>query len=532
MSSNTQITYGYYNFTAGQQPNKVEAMALCRADISVDDCRDCVSSSASSLLSVCPNSMKAFGYSDNCVIYYTNISLFHVLTDRPFWALRFDGRITADIPKFNSSLTTLMTSLQNKASLGNSVLKFATGNTKVTANQSLYGLVQCSPDLNRLDSTSPASSRTATSSALGASSSKSHKIIAIVVPIVGSLVLILIIAFICIFARRKKQGKFSGNFDKEEMDTLQALQFSTGAIKVATENFAVENMLGKGGSATVYKGKLTGGQEIAVKRIERHAVLGEEQFKNEILTLAKLHHGNLVRLLGFCLEEDEMLLIYEFVVNKSLDAFLFDSQQRIIHRALKAANVLLDAEFIPKIADFGLAKSFKADQSQAVASKVVGTHGYMPPEYLTQGQVSLKSDVFSFGVLVLEIVSGQKISSFQIGERQENLLAYAWKNWQEGKAWNLVDPALSPAFSAEILRCIHIGLLCVQNNMADRPTMSSVSLMLSSNTMTLEVPLQPAFFKQNRSMLLSEPSQDNTSDQSNSRPLSVNEASVTELYPR
>uniref|UniRef100_A0A803LKU5 Protein kinase domain-containing protein n=1 Tax=Chenopodium quinoa TaxID=63459 RepID=A0A803LKU5_CHEQI len=316
------------------------------------------------------------------------------------------------------------------------------------------------------------------------------------------------------------------------MDTLQALQFSTGAIKVATENFAVENMLGKGGSATVYKGKLTGGQEIAVKRIERHAVLGEEQFKNEILTLAKLHHGNLVRLLGFCLEEDEMLLIYEFVVNKSLDAFLFDSQQRIIHRDLKAANVLLDAEFIPKIADFGLAKLFKADQSQAVASKVVGTHGYMPPEYLTQGQVSLKSDVFSFGVLVLEIVSGQKISSFQIGERQENLLAYAWKNWQEGKAWNLVDPALSPAFSAEILRCIHIGLLCVQNNMADRPTMSSVSLMLSSNTMTLEVPLQPAFFKQNRSMLLSEPSQDNTSDQSNSRPLSVNEASVTELYPR
>ncbi|XP_021726236.1 putative receptor-like protein kinase At4g00960 [Chenopodium quinoa] len=613
MSSNTQITYGYYNFTAGQQPNKVEAMALCRADISVDDCRDCVSSSASSLLSVCPNSMKAFGYSDNCVIYYTNISLFHVLTDRPFWALRFDGRITADIPKFNSSLTTLMTSLQNKASLGNSVLKFATGNTKVTANQSLYGLVQCSPDLNRLDcvkcvqnltlsvftqyfittsplymakggrvvsascnlryelypfyknvtyiATPPASNRNATTSIQGASSSKSHKIIAIVVPIVGSLVLILIIASFCIFVRRKKQIKFSGNFDKEEMDTLQSLQFSTGAIKVATENFAVENVLGKGGSATVYKGKLTDGQEIAVKRIERHAVLGEEQFKNEILTLAKLHHGNLVRLLGFCLEEDEMLLIYEFVVNKSLDAFLFDpehrasmhwdtrldiingvargllylhedSQQRIIHRDLKAANVLLDADFIPKIADFGLAKLFKADQSQAVASKVVGTHGYMPPEYLIQGQVSLKSDVFSFGVLVLEIVSGQKISSFQIGEKQESLLAYAWENWQEGKAWNLVDPALSPAFSAEILRCIHIGLLCVQNNMADRPTMSSVSLMLSSNTMTLEAPLQPAFFKQNRPMLLSEPSQDNSSDQSNSRSLSVNEASVTELYPR
>ncbi|XP_021719607.1 putative receptor-like protein kinase At4g00960 [Chenopodium quinoa] len=613
MSSDTQITYGYYNFTAGQQPNKVEAMSLCRADVSVDDCRDCVRSSATTLLSVCPNSMKALGYSENCVIYYTNISLFHVLTDRPFWAVRFDGNVTDNIHKLNSSLTTLMTSLQNKASLGNSILKFATGNTKITAKQSLYGLVQCSPDLTRLDcvkcvqnitlsvftkyfittspffmatggrvispscnlryelypfyknvtyvATPPGSTRNATSSAHGASSSKSHKIIAIIVPIVGSLVLILIIASISIFVRRKKQRKFSGNFHKEEMDTLQTLQFSTGVIKVATENFAVDNMLGKGGSATVYKGKLTDGQEIAVKRFERDAVLGEEQFKNEILTLAKLHHRNLVRLLGFCLEEDEMLLIYEFVINKSLDGFLFDpehrasmhwetrlkiingvargllylheeSQQRVIHRDLKAANVLLDAEFIPKIADFGLAKLFKTDQSQAVISKVVGTHGYMPPEYLIQGQVSLKSDVFSFGVLILEIVSGQKNSSFQIGENEKNLLAYAWKNWQEGKAWNLVDPALSPAFSAEILRCIHIGLLCVQNNMADRPTMSSVSLMLSSYTMTLEVPLQPAFFIQNRPMLLSEPSQDNSSDQSNSRSLSVNDVSVTELYPR
>lgn len=609
MSSDTRITYGYYNFSAGQKPNKVEAMALCRADIPANDCRSCVRSSAASLPVVCHNTKQAFAFSENCVIYYTDTSAFHVLADSPYYAIRFNRNLTF-YPKFNSSLNTLMTTLINQASLGNAELKFATGSTKLTSKKTLYGLVQCSPDLSRLDcvrcvkslisnvfteyfvtvtkgslfiaeggrvvspscnvryeiypfyknvtyiAQPPASNRNATL-VQAVDGSKSHKTIAIVVSIVGSLVLVLIIASICILLRMKKQRKFSGSFNKEELDNLQSLQFSVGVIKVATENFADDNKLGEGGSGTVYKGKLPDGQEIAVKRFERDAVLGDIQFKNEILTLAKLHHKNLVRLLGFCLEEDEMLLIYEFVINKSLDNFLDDpvkrasmhwetrcniingiargllylheeSRMRIIHRDLKAANVLLDADFIPKIADFGLAKLFKIDQSQAVTSKVVGTGGYMPPEYLIQGQVSLKSDVFSFGVLVLEIISGQRISSFQIKAKPENLLTFAWKNWLEGNAWSLVDPALSPASTPEILRCIHIGLLCVQNNMADRPTMSSVSLMLSSFSMTLEVPSQPAFFSQNPT--LNAPSEENASDQSNSN--TINDVSVTELYPR
>lgn len=153
--------------------------------------------------------------------------------------------------------------------------------------------------------------------------------------------------------------------------------------------------------------------------------------------------------------------------------------------------------------------------------------GYMSPEYVLHGQVSMKTDVFSFGVLVLEIVSGQRISSFLNGENPENLLSFAWKNWVDGTPWNVVDSTLSAGFSTDILRCVHIGLLCVQENPADRPTMSSIDLMLSRQSLSLQVPLQPAFF-------IESVSQGNTTTQSSSRSEihSINRVTVTEPYPR
>ncbi|XP_021719467.1 uncharacterized protein LOC110687158 [Chenopodium quinoa] len=616
--STTRVTNGYYNLTTGQKPDKVEAMVLCRGDVPVNNCRLCMRNSAASLPLFCPNQTQAFGYSDPCIIFYSNNATSHVVRDRPLWGL-WNNKNVSDIIGFNNTLTALMKNLQNQASLGNSELKFAAGQTNLSGtNKTMYGLVQCSPDLSSHDcvvciqglfSFFPKWFVTPTFTAAGArlitpscnlryeiysfygnvtdvgppsspppllppssvsnrsttakveERKRSYSTIFIVLPILGSLVLIIIIASISFLLRRKKLKRSTTKINKEEIETLQSLQYSIGTIKVATDDFSDNNYLGEGGFGTVYKGKLPDHQEIAVKRLARNSVQGDLQFKNEILILAKLQHRNLVRLLGFCLEEDEMLLIYEFVTNKSLDNFLFepmqgksmpwetrykvingvargllylheDSRLRIIHRDLKAGNVLLDVEFNPKIADFGMARLFNIDQTQAVASRIVGTYGYMAPEYVLHGHVSMKSDVFSFGVLILEIVSGQRISSFQIGENPENLLTFAWKNWLEGKAWNLVDPTLFPAFSTEILRCIHIGLLCVQHNMADRPTMSSVELMLSSSSVSLQVPSQPAFFT--RSHTISNATSQGTSGQSTSRmsACSINEVSMTEIYPR
>ncbi|KAK1426129.1 hypothetical protein QVD17_14798 [Tagetes erecta] len=222
-------------------------------------------------------------------------------------------------------------------------------------------------------------------------------------------------------------------------------------VKAATNDFSEENKLGQGGFGSVYKGILGEGHQVAVKRLAWDSGQGDQEFKNEVLLVAKLQHRNLVRLLGFSIEGSERLLIYELLPNASLDQFIFDptkrilldwetryniikgiakgllylhedSRLRIIHRDMKASNVLLDAQMNPKIADFGMARLFNTDETQGDTSRIVGTYGYMAPEYALHGQFSVKSDVFSFGVLVLEIIAGQKNKRFQNGENIDYLL--------------------------------------------------------------------------------------------------------------
>ncbi|CAN1222391.1 Receptor-like serine/threonine-protein kinase SD1-8 [Linum grandiflorum] len=329
--------------------------------------------------------------------------------------------------------------------------------------------------------------------------------------------------------------------------------FHLSEIAAATNNFSEDNKLGEGGFGSVYKGTYKG-NEIAVKRLSKYSGQGAEEFKNEVELLAKLQHRNLVKILGCCIQGSEKMLVYEYLPNKSLDYFIFDedkkaslnwpiryniicgiargilylhedSRLRIIHRDLKASNVLLDASMNPKISDFGMARIFKVNQDQANTNRVVGTYGYMAPEYAMQGMFSVKSDVYSFGVLLLEIVAGRKNSSYYEETTSSSLIGYTWELWEQDRAMEIVDSSMGDStYSGEdVLRCIQIGLLCVQELATDRPNMFDVVFMLSNIETTPPAPTKPAFIlKASGTPLTSITNGD----------ISVNDLTVTMLQPR
>ncbi|KAL5837536.1 hypothetical protein ACOSQ3_014705 [Xanthoceras sorbifolium] len=298
--------------------------------------------------------------------------------------------------------------------------------------------------------------------------------------------------------------------------------YTVSSIMDATKSFSIENKLGEGGFGPVYKGKLPDGREIAIKRLSRRSGQGLLEFKNELILIAKLQHTNLVQLLGFCIHGEEKMLVYEYMPNKSLDSYIFDqskrelldwkkccniiegiaqgllylhkySRLRIIHRDLKVSNILLDENMNPKISDFGMARIFTT-QSEANTNRIVGTYGYMSPEYAMEGIFSEKSDIFSFGVLVLEIISGRKNNSFFHADQPLNLIGYAWRLWKEGDPLEVAHPSLRSSSSKEqVLRCINVALLCVEDNPSDRPSVSIVISMLTSEAVELPMPKQPAY---------------------------------------
>ncbi|GLU18230.1 hypothetical protein SLE2022_345410 [Rubroshorea leprosula] len=303
-------------------------------------------------------------------------------------------------------------------------------------------------------------------------------------------------------------------------DDTPSLFFELRILQIATNFFSELNQLGHGGFGPVFKGLMPNGQEIAVKKLSLNSRQGLKEFTNEVKLLLRIQHKNLVTLLGCCIEGSEKMLVYEFLPNKSLDYFLFDKVKsatliwatrfqivagvargllylheeapvRIIHRDIKASNILLDQQLNPKISDFGLARLFPGDDTHVNTFKISGTHGYMAPEYAMHGYLSVKTDVFSYGVLVLEIVSGRRNFDGRLGAEKADLLNYAWTLYQRGKALDLIDPTLEKYNRDEAAMCIQLGLLCCQQSIADRPDMNSVRLMLSSDSFTLPRPGKP-----------------------------------------
>ncbi|XVF77715.1 hypothetical protein PTKIN_Ptkin14bG0069300 [Pterospermum kingtungense] len=339
--------------------------------------------------------------------------------------------------------------------------------------------------------------------------------------------LLLVVCYVWRRRRKLLRGKPEDWKAKDEEnqghnEDMELEAFDLGMIYQATDTFSVNNKLGEGGFGPVYKGILANGQEIAVKRLSKSSGQGMNEFKNEVKLIAKLQHRNLVRLLGCCIHGEERILVYEYMPNRSLDSFIFDqtrgkvlnwskrfeiicgiargllylhqdSRLRIIHRDLKASNVLLDSEMNPKISDFGMARTFGGDQSEANTNRVVGTYGYMAPEYAIEGLFSIKSDVFSFGIPLLEIISGRRNRGFSHPSHSGNLIDYTWRLWKEGNPLDLADDFLVETDNLpKILRCIHISLLCIQQHPEDRPNMSSVVLMLGSEY-ELPQPKTPGF---------------------------------------
>ncbi|KAK9681746.1 hypothetical protein RND81_10G025200 [Saponaria officinalis] len=326
--------------------------------------------------------------------------------------------------------------------------------------------------------------------------------ITIIIGAAGIAIVTIIAVFISVIWKRRAQRR-----ERNKM-LLEILKGQS-----ATNNFHESNKLGQGGLGPVYKGTLEDGEELAIKRLSRTSRQGVEEFMNEVLVISKLQHKNLVKLLGCCVERQERMLVYEYLPNKSLDAFIFDpekkgildwnkrykivegicrgllylhrdSRLKIIHRDLKAANILLDENLNPKISDFGMARIFGGNQSQADTTRVS----------MQSKGASLKSqDVFSFGVFLLDIITGKKTQWYD--EESLSLLGYVWKLWSEDNICPFINPVIADqGFQADILKSVQVGLLCVQEYAADRPDISSViSMLTAASTATFRQPKPPGF---------------------------------------
>ncbi|KAI4323209.1 hypothetical protein L6164_022832 [Bauhinia variegata] len=335
---------------------------------------------------------------------------------------------------------------------------------------------------------------------------------------VGVVFFVSIFAVFCIFQRRKHQRG-----DDEELlcfDT-KPCTFSYSELKNATDDFNLDNKLGQGGFGPVYKGTLDDGtgRVIAVKQLSAGSHQGKSQFVAEIATISAVQHRNLVKLYGCCIEGDNRLLVYEYLENKSLDQALFgnflnlnwttrfdicmgvarglaylheESRLRIVHRDVKASNILLDHELVPKISDFGLAKLYD-DKMTHITTRVAGTIGYLAPEYAMRGHLTEKADVFSFGVVALEIISGRPNSDSSFEGEKEYLLDWAWDLFENKRVIELVDPRLSEFNEEEVKRIAGVALLCTQTSPASRPSMSRVVAMLSGDIEASPVTSRPGY---------------------------------------
>ncbi|CAL5070825.1 unnamed protein product [Urochloa decumbens] len=342
--------------------------------------------------------------------------------------------------------------------------------------------------------------------------------------------------------------------------------FSYAELRSATDNFNRTNKVGRGGFGIVYKGTIRNGREVAVKVLSAESRQGIREFLTEIDVISNVKHPNLVELIGCCVEGSNRILVYEYLKNSSLDRALLGSNSEpadftwsirsaiclgvaqglaylheeiaspIVHRDIKASNILLDKNYIPKIGDFGLAKLFP-DNVTHISTRVAGTTGYLAPEYAWHGQLTKKADIYSFGVLVLEIVSGTS-SSRSILTDDKILLEKTWELYEAKKLKELIDHAMGEYPEEEVIRYIKVALFCIQAAAARRPSMPQVVTMLSKpiriNERELTAPGYIQEYKSNESKAStsSHSRSKNTASEDSNMFSTVIPPTVTEMSPR
>ncbi|KAL7589108.1 hypothetical protein Lser_V15G41206 [Lactuca serriola] len=543
-----------------QSTTTTYAVALCPGDFDVESCLGCVKSATERLRRDCPNQKKATGwYYGTCMLTYSNSTFERndeVLSIRESYISNSDsildalgnlfkelqGKAAVDgynrtsysdaiiLPRSTGSIQATMQCFPNIShdicheclmNATDYLLTCCSGNAEVVVSYRYSCFLRYAIDL--VNFSDPPMLPTNPSTIQPPGKNRSN----VIGPAIAAATVALAISTFFIWLRvRSKKGHKEEVFDALDEVTGEIIYFRLNEMNAATSNFSVANKLGEGGFGPVFWGELSDGKKIAVKRLSHNSSQGMQEFKTEVKLIIKLQHKNLVRLLGCCMKGNERLLVYEYMCNSSLDKYLFDlekakelnwakrvkivngiakglrylhedSRLKIIHRDLKASNVLLDEEMNPKISDFGTARIFGSNQIEANTDRVVGTYGYMAPEYAMEGLFSIKSDVYSFGVLLLEIMSGKKNNRLFHEEHDQNLLSYAWMLWKEGKGEKLIDENLKDDCPVdEALKWMRIALLCIQEDPNDRPTMSSVASMLEGEWKIVSEPKPPMSFGQ------------------------------------